>query len=521
MSECKSNANSLDIYSIRFSNCKTIYPIQVVRPIGKFKLDTKHYLENFLTDVCSNDCHIDALVADSLKRSDARECKGHSAYFPCEYCESKGILLNTQDTTLKNKKKELHERKRIINEQIMIAEESNDQNQVQVLKTVLKSVEESIKNLNKKNNNIVWPASTQNGPLRTIEKVLEAVDRLENNDILSNDEAKGIIGRSLFLDIPYFNFVKDIVVEYLHGVCLGVVKRMLILTFDVGEIKQRNTTRKLSSTTLFNKKMAEIKFTRESSRRARNLDLSVFKGQEYRNIIILYFPLVIDCIKKPAKERRLWLLLAYMVRLCVLPNEEYENVDINVLPYCSKNFYELYERLFHARNCTYYTHMIGCHMPQMRAHGPFTLTSAFGFESFYGELRHSFTPGTRSPLKQVMQKIMLKRSLANHCCESSIFYSTKQSGLESNNFVYTFVDKQYQFYKIKSIANNIFECCKVGKYPTTFPEAPTLQWEKIGVFEAGGISEEVVNINKENIAGKIIKVNNLFITCPNNVLLEK
>lgn len=79
--------------------------MQIIRPIGKYKVNTKQYLDEFLTDVCANNCHIDAFVADSLKRSDARDCKGHSAYFPCEYCESKGILLNTEDDTLKEKKR--------------------------------------------------------------------------------------------------------------------------------------------------------------------------------------------------------------------------------------------------------------------------------------------------------------------------------------------------------------------------------------------------------------------------------
>lgn len=403
----------------------------------------------------------------------------------------------------------------------MIAEESNDENQVTVLRTVLSSVEDAIKTLNKKNNNIVWPSSTQNGPKRTVEKVLEIVNKLENNENLTSDEAKGIVGRSLFLDIPYFNFILDITVEYLHGVCLGVVKRMLILTFNLGEIKQRNTTRKLSSPLLFNNMILKIKMFKEFSRRARSLDLTVYKGQEYRNIIIMFFPIVIDCIEENAKERRLWLLLAYMVRLCVIPDIEYNTVDNNVLLYCSKHFYELYERLFHARNCTYYTHMIGCHMPEIRTHGPVTLTSAFGFESFYGELRHSFTPGTMSPLKQMMENIMLKRNISHHCCESSLYFSPKDTALESNSYVYTFVDRQFEFFKIKAIENDILECHKVGKYATSFQETPTLSWEKVGVFEAGGISDEVVHLRKNNIAGKVLKVNQLFVTCPKNVLLEK
>ena len=243
-----------------------------MRPIGKYRVDNQLHLDNFLTDVCSNECHIDAFVGDKPKRSEALCYKGHSAYFPCEYCESKGVLLNTQDNTLKLRKKELLNQLKVINNQIIIAQENNEEEQVTVFKKVLKTVNNDIKNLNRKHNNIVWPASTQNGPKRTVEKVREIVDRLENNDILSIDEAKGVTGHSLFLHIPYFNCTRDAPVEYLHGVCLCVVKRMIILTFNVGDVRQRNTTRRLSSPSIFNSFMALIKVPREFPRRARSLE---------------------------------------------------------------------------------------------------------------------------------------------------------------------------------------------------------------------------------------------------------
>lgn len=210
-----------------------------------------------------------------------------------------------------------------------------------------------------------------------------------------------------------------------------------------------------------------------------------------------------------------------MVRACVIPDNEYNNLDPNAIPYCDKHFYELYEKLFGVRNCSYNTHTVGSHMPEIRTHGPLTLTSAFGFESFYGELRHSFVPGTISPMKQALQKVMLKREIAPHCCKSPIFFSTKESAMECNSYIYTYIENAYQLYKIQSIDNTDFECCKVGKFPTIFPETPTLNWEKVGVFQAGGISEDTVIIRKEDIAGKVVKVDEFFITCSNNVLEEK
>ena len=465
--------------------------------------------------------HICCFIGDNPKRAFARLSKAHASYFPCEYCESQGQLLHNEDSALKVRKACLQRQKNIVLQKIADAREQNLGEEVSTLTAVLKSINESIKNLNRKNNHIVWPSSTQNGSPRTREKILDIIDKIENNDILSHEEAKGIAGRSLLLDIPYFNYVDDVVVEYLHCVCIGVVKKMVELTFDVGETRQRNTKRKLSSASKFNALMAQVKVFREFSRRARSLDFSVMKGQEFRNIICFFFILVLDCIEITAKERRLWLLLAYMIRLSILPDEEYNSADSNDLDYCGKHFYNLYEKLFNARNCTYNTHTASSHLRKVRVHGPLTETSAFGFESFYGEMRNSFVPGTTAPLKQVMQKILLKRAIAPHCCKATIFFSPKETAYESNCYVYTFSDNEYFFYKIVSMNEESLECCKVGKYHTSFPETPTLDWAKIGVFAAGGISDEIEIIEKKNVAGKVIRVKNYFLTCPNNVLVEK
>ena len=470
------------MYSLRFAQCRTVYPLQIVRPIGKFRVDAQAFLDQFLTDVCLNQCIIDCFVGDSLKRSTARASKGHSTYFPCEYCKSRGQLLHLLDSNLEIKKQSLQQQKQSIISKLAQANAQNDQEEIKTLKTMLSSVNENIKTLNTKHNKIVWPAVTRNGDLRTIEKVTEIVNKIENDEILSLDEAKGIVGRSLFLDIPYFPYLEDIPTEYMHNTCLGVVKRCIELTFNVGEARQRTTTRKLSLASKFNELMSSVKVMRESSRRARRLDFSVMKAQEFRNIALFYFVLVIDCIDETAEERCLWLLLTYMIRMCVIPNEEYETLDPNIIDFCSNQFYLLYEELFHARNCSYNTHVFGSHFKLMRVHGPLTLTSAFGFESFYGEMRHSFVPETLSPLKQIMQKILMKRTISSHCCKPTIYYSPKDSALESNSLVYIFKNKEYNLLKVLSMEGSKFECAKVGKYKATFPETPTLNWEKIGVF---------------------------------------
>lgn len=129
------------------------------------------------------------------------------------------------------------------------------------------------------------------GNLRTIDGIREISNEIVNNPeitITDPEYCQGIKGKSLLLDLPRFNMLNDMPCEYMHLVCLGVVKRMVELNFKVGENRERKTKRKLTCPTLFNLKIKSIKLTREFSRRCRNLDFGVMKASEFRNILIFF-----------------------------------------------------------------------------------------------------------------------------------------------------------------------------------------------------------------------------------------
>ena len=128
---------------------------------------------------------------------------------------------------------------------------------------------------------------------------------------------KGIVGPSPLLTFQNFDYVHGIPTEYLHSVCIGLIKRLLELCFNIGDQRTRNITRKLSSINKFNDSMSSVKVPREFSRRCRKLDFSVMKAQEFRNIILFYFSFIIESFESTARERRLWSLLAFSVRACI------------------------------------------------------------------------------------------------------------------------------------------------------------------------------------------------------------
>lgn len=524
VAECRSNSNSMDVYSVRFFNCNLVYPHTIVRPVQKkYKVDPKPYFRDFINDLKNNDLIIKMFIGDNPKRALAREALCHSSLYACEYCSQRAASFVIFEKQVRAKKKHLEEQIKVIEQKIegLKSDDEHDRSEVKDLIAIKDTLNISLKDITKKKKSqVVWPSSTRNGEPRTQENVLEIVNQIEQNPNLTPDEKKGFVGRSPLLSLETYDFVRDTPCEYMHGVCLGTVKRLVELTFNVGINRTRITKRKLTPISSFNTRIGTVKVVFECSRRARSLDFAVWKGQEFRNLVLFFFPVVIDCLEENAQERKLWLFVAYVVRACTLPQKEFKDIDLNTIESCCEKYYKLYERLFGQQNCSYNTHIVFSHIIEMRAHGPLTDTSAFGFENFYGEMRNSFTPGTVSPLKQIMSKVLLKRALDHHVCKPKLLFTNYETSLECNNLIYTYTNKMYNFYRIEEITGNKLNCVKIVTSDMSYPSVPNLNWRSVGHVKLEQITSEKKMIDSK-FAGKVIKVNDTLVTCPRNVLQEK
>ena len=184
-------------------------------------------------------------------------------------------------------------------------------------------------------------------------------------------------------------------------------------------------------------------------------------------------------------------------------------------------FYNLFEEVYGQNNCSYSVHVVGSHILKVRGHLPLTERSAFMFESYFSEMKNLFQPGTPSSLKQILKNSIMKRSVEYHTCQKSIFYGPEKNNAENNHLIYTFSENEYQFYKIINIDGDIFTCNIQGKFPFKSDLNPTFNWNNVGVFKLGPISNALKCINVHEVRGKVILVDNLLVTCPINVLIEK
>ena len=105
VSETKSTSITLDVYSLKFENCKTIYPLRIVKPIKKIDFDHTLHFNLALNDIYSSNCKVRYFIGDNPKRAIVRQCLSHSSWYPCEYCSCKGTKIVTNDVEIDKKKK--------------------------------------------------------------------------------------------------------------------------------------------------------------------------------------------------------------------------------------------------------------------------------------------------------------------------------------------------------------------------------------------------------------------------------
>ena len=79
VSQAKSNTVTHDVYSIKFNNCRTIYPLRVIRSIEKYSIHYRDTLANIINDIHDNQLTISEFIGDNPKRAIIREALNHAS----------------------------------------------------------------------------------------------------------------------------------------------------------------------------------------------------------------------------------------------------------------------------------------------------------------------------------------------------------------------------------------------------------------------------------------------------------
>lgn len=340
----------------------------------------------------------------------------------------------------------------------------------------------------------------------------------------------GIKGWSMLLDIPGFDMMYGVLPEYMHSMCLGTVQQVFELTFKTSQAPRlfsRAQFPRIHLAKLHNE-LNTVLVPREFSRRARSMEIGVWKAEEYRNLILFFFPAVIKVMRnlnppnliemELTRSIQLWASLAFVLRACCLQDEEYNGVDKSMLWLHQGNFLKQLDRLHGSPgNFTYNVHQV-LHLVEMRSVGPLPELSAFPFEGSYNNLKRSFHRGTPNIGKQMME-VFYHRNRLGHACVKTIKAEAKVTNFtdDSNVYIYDRQEQKHHFYKVMATGQN--SLCVV-KRETQAAEEQNIPWHQVGVYKCTCNFGDSEWIETRMFNGKAMIVADNILTVPSSCLRE-
>ncbi|XP_033122015.1 uncharacterized protein LOC117121027 [Anneissia japonica] len=222
--------------------------------------------------------------------------------------------------------------------------------------------------------------------------------------VQTNSTVHGVKKPSMILLLLHFNIISGFVVDYMHCVCIGVVKTMTYLWLE--NVNARYYIG--NQLTTLNNKLTQIRPPSEVSRLCRSLTQRKFwKAHEWRAWLLHYSPLVLKHVL-PSTHYTHWL---YLVSAMYMLLDDDVSIDmINNSELLLMKFVLDAEEIYGKEYITYNMHLLTHMADSVRNWGPLWSISCFAFESMNHKLGKMIS-GTQHIEKQIAHKFLLCRTL--------------------------------------------------------------------------------------------------------------
>jgi hypothetical protein len=245
--------------------------------------------------------------------------------------------------------------------------------------------------------------------------------------------------------------VSQFVLDYMHLVCLGVMRRLILLWLK-GPVKCRlpSTSVQLISAHLLS---LRCYMPRNFCRKPKSLEETMqWKATEFRQFLLYTGPVVLlGRLGNTAYRNFLLLSISMMILLNPSICQQYCDYAEQLLAVFVKNFASLYG----SGLLVYNVHSL-LHLPQdVRNFGALDGVSAFPFENYLGQLKKTVR-SAQNPVAQIVRRTVEKQHVRNtdHAAHnaSSLKRPHSKGPLLSNMSTY----RQYCHYKTR---DNLISCC--------------------------------------------------------------
>ncbi len=426
--ESASGGRSLDVLTIRFCHCRSVYTLGVFRPassgyghadsvlLKSFIAEYKQLIDGNLVSYQS--VRLRYVICDAPKRAKVMSLQSHSGYYSCQYCEVKGQYGSRS---------------------------------------------------------VFFPPITHGEPLpprRTVQTLNAAINALQATDNPDGGHRKGIKGPSLLSAIPHFNCLTCLPQERMHLIDLGVCRRLCKLMFVCPGMTNRFPVRERPvSVAPLNRGLRNVRTFSEASRRMRPFRYGYWKSEEFRNLYMFLWPLVAECLKPAVRE--VWLLFVFIMRGLFVCEPNFIQDHAHLLP----SWHAKFCKVFHKHASSYNIHAF-LHVGELRALGPLTSTSAVPHECHYHDMKRHFKPGTSSVGMQAIHDCAV-RQLGSHTCRRKISIGPYAGGKTDDGLV--FLNNGRLLRVTRVISETQFEGYELKVEPTNF-QLMNLDFKTVGAY---------------------------------------
>lgn len=277
-----------------------------------------------------------------------------------------------------------------------------------------------------------------------------------DEDFLQQTDEKYHQGETLLLQIPNIGLVSAVALDYMHLVCLGVTKKLLLLWMKGPLIVRIGN----ANTNLISQRLIALRslIPKEFSRKPRNLpEIKYWKAIEFRQFLLYTGPIVLKSVlKQEIYEHFLTLHVAISIltTLTLIANNENIKYAEELLVYFVKSFQVLYSEQFVSHNMHNLIHLSN----EVRRNGILDNFSAFQFENFLGSLKKLIRKPEK-PLQQLARRYGEQQSVM---FQKQLLVPTYHVKHEHHygSLVLKFPPKIVIQYKI--LQNNYFNCDDVN-----------------------------------------------------------
>ncbi|KAF0682496.1 Uncharacterized protein FWK35_00038597, partial [Aphis craccivora] len=224
------------------------------------------------------------------------------------------------------------------------------------------------------------------------------VAKLRNdNDFRNYSDEEYHLGECPIIDIPNFDLVAQVPLDYMHLVCLGVVKKLFKL-WTADRLSVRLQVRKLCLISDRLLKHVSIFLPLEFQRKPRSLMVyKQWKATEFRQFLLYSGPVVLkDIVSKDVYNH----FLSLHVAISILSSNELHLKLINYAEELLRHFVISFEVLYGIHNMSHNIHGLLHLADDVKYHGTLDQFSAFKFENFMQQLKKMIRKSDK-PLQQI------------------------------------------------------------------------------------------------------------------------